>query len=151
MYDVEGKACLDLFAGSGALGLEALSRGAKQVTFVEKSRQAAQQIKTHLNSLNCAKGKVCNDDAIRWLEQSKASKTIEGFDILFLDPPFHKEFLHQVLETIINDGYINPNGYIYIEAESSYQLPKLPEGWQLNRKKTAKNKVFFLLKNSPQS
>ncbi|MCG8670448.1 MAG: 16S rRNA (guanine(966)-N(2))-methyltransferase RsmD [Pseudomonadales bacterium] len=143
MFDAEGAHCLDLFAGSGALGLEALSRGAAAVTFVEKSNQAAQQIKQHLTTLKCERGTVVNNSAQAYLENHTA-----GFDIIFLDPPFHQDLLENTLTLLIENSYINEHGYIYIEAESSFELPSLPNSWQLKREKQVKNKVFFLLQKT---
>ncbi|PIE41806.1 MAG: 16S rRNA (guanine(966)-N(2))-methyltransferase RsmD [Gammaproteobacteria bacterium] len=154
MFDIEGANCLDLFAGSGALGLEALSRGARQVTFIEKSKAAARQIEQHLTTLQCKQGAVINTDAIGWLERAKALSNdtcnTDAFDIVFLDPPFHSSLLQQALEKLLNNSYIKNHGYIYIEAENSFQLPPLPQGWQLNREKQVKNKVFFLLQKCSQ-
>lgn len=146
MFDVEGASCLDLFAGSGALGLEALSRGAAHCTFVDASRHAAAQIRGHLKTLGCDKASVYCEDALQWLENNRQS-----FDLVFLDPPFHRDMLNAVLERLFTAGYIKDHGYIYIEAEADYQLPPLPENWELNRQKSAKNKVFFLIRKLPQS
>ena len=145
MFEVEGARCLDLFAGSGALGLEALSRGASSCTFLDTSTRACQQIRQHLQDLGCRDGKVECSDARRWLQQSS-----DRFDLVFLDPPFHQDLLTGTLETLLNGSYINPNGYIYIESEAGFSLPTLPEKWELHRQKSAKHKVFFLIRNLPQ-
>lgn len=146
MFDVEGARCLDLFAGSGALGLEALSRGAGHCIFIDSSRQASEQIRQHLKTLNCERGEVFCEDGLQWLRHTR-----ETFDLVFLDPPFHGELLSSVLEQLFAGSYINDHGYIYIEAEAEFRLPPLPEKWELSRQKSAKNKVFFLIKNRPQS
>ena len=146
MFDVEGRRCLDLFAGSGALGLEALSRGASECVFVDTSRQAAEQIRQHLKTLHCDRGTVFCEDGRQWLQHSK-----DSFDLVFLDPPFHGDLLNDVLTLLFTGSYINEHGYIYIEAEAEFSLPVLPENWQLSRQKAAKNKVFFLIKKMPQS
>lgn len=155
MFDIEGARCLDLFAGSGALGLEALSRGASEVIFTERDKMAAQQIQSHLKQLKTNQGTVISTDALVWLKEKSAPPNSkdkpQNFDVVFLDPPFHKDLLDQALTILFTNGYINNHGYIYIEAEGGYQLPSLPSGWQLNRQKTAKNKVFFLIKKSSQS
>lgn len=146
MFATEGARCLDLFAGSGALGLEALSRGARQVTFVDQSPQAVRQIDQHLKTLQCKRGNVVCDNALNWLASQQAQ-----FDLVFLDPPFHQDLLLTALDKLFAGGYINDNGYIYIEAESQFQLPPLPPQWQLHRNKSAKNKVFFLIRKNPHS
>ncbi len=145
MFDVEGACCLDLFAGSGALGLEALSRGAAHCTFVDASRHASSQIRSHLKTLQCEQANVCHEDALHWLDTNT-----QRFDLVFLDPPFHRDMMNAVLERLLADGYINDHGYIYIESEAGYQLPPLPKNWELSRQKSAKNKVFFLIRKLPQ-
>lgn len=143
MFDIEGAHCLDLFAGSGALGLEALSRGAKSVTFVDLSNKAAQQITSHLSILNCDRGKVVCCQAQTFLQQCQQS-----YDVVFLDPPFHQDLLNETLVPLLENSYIKNHGYIYIEAENQYQLPTLPDNWQVSRQKQVKNKVFFLLQKT---
>src|SRR5690242_17568414 len=88
---VEGARCLDLFAGSGALGLEAMSRGAAQVVFVDQDRQAAQAIREHLALLDAAGGEVREAEAQAWLTQ-----TPQPFDLVFLDPPFDADMLPSI-------------------------------------------------------
>ena len=85
---VAGARCLDLFAGSGALGLEALSRGACQVTFVDQERQAVEAISAHLQNLGATGGEVVQAEALAFLRGTPAA-----FDIVFLDPPFASELL----------------------------------------------------------
>lgn len=146
MFDVEGSHCLDLFAGSGALGLEALSRGATKVDFIELSQHATKQIQQHLTTLNCDRGRVHCSNGLNWLKQHKGS-----FDLVFLDPPFHKGLLEDVLEILLQGSYINLNGYIYIEAEASFHLPQLPSNWSIHREKSVKNKAFFLLQKTSEN
>ena len=114
--DISNARCLDLFAGSGALGLEALSRGASSVIFVEKHRAAAKQIKQNLALLK-SENSVENTDA-----ESYLLKADTPFDIIFLDPPFRKDFLPQILDSIIHHQLLNANGLLYLEheAEESY-------------------------------
>lgn len=122
--------CLDLFAGSGALGLEALSRGASEVVFIEKHRAAAQQLAQNLLLLK-ANNNVINTDAKSYL-----LKENNAFDIIFLDPPFRQHFLPQILDIIIEKALLNQNGLIYLEHESeeNYQW----QDWQLNPIKETK-------------
>ena len=109
---IHGTHCLDLFAGSGALGLEALSRGAKEVIFVEKMTHVATQIEANLALLN-ADSPVINNDATSFLENTKQS-----FDIIFLDPPFRQDLLPTALKIILEKKRLNHNGLIYLEYES---------------------------------
>ena len=87
MFDVEGARCLDLFAGSGALGLEALSRGAAYVDFVDNSKAAITGINQHLASLNCTAARTHQQPAEAWLKAQSASDKLAPYDLIFLDPP----------------------------------------------------------------
>lgn len=103
--------CLDLFAGSGALGLEALSRGASSVVFVEKHRAAAKQLEQNLALLK-SENSVENTDAESYLLTAD-----KPFDIIFLDPPFRKDFLPKILDSITEQQLLNTNGLVYLEHE----------------------------------
>ncbi len=109
---IHGARCLDLFAGSGALGLEALSRGASNVVFVEKTKPAAAQIESNLSLLK-AKAAVINTDAISYLKN-----TDQRFDIIFLDPPFRHNLLPEILEMILKKKLLTEGGLIYLEHEA---------------------------------
>lgn len=137
-FDIPGASCLDLFSGSGALGFEALSRGAKDCTFVELNRNVAQQIKQNLITLQTNHGSVVNNDALSFLQGPP-----HGFDVIFLDPPFRKGLLEQVIPMISN-GWIKNNGYIYIEKESESHLDCLPENWQSIKEKQAGQLTYTL-------
>ena len=140
MYDVEGVNCLDVFAGSGALGLEALSRGAKHVQFIEKSQAAAKQINQHLITLDCSRGKVTNTDALQFLS-TPANK---AFDVIFLDPPFNQDLLIPCCELLIQQGYCQTDTFIYVEAEPDVDLSKLPEQWHVVKDKSQSSKHVVL-------
>lgn len=148
MFDVEGARCLDLFAGSGALGLEALSRGARHVDFVDASPQAAQNIREHLKTLGCQQAGVHHRAAEAWLKQQAQAATdlaVEAYDLIFLDPPFHKDLLQPCLYLLEYQGFIKPETKLYLEAEADFHASRLPEHWHVIKQKTAKNKIFFLL------
>lgn len=148
MFEVEGARCLDLFAGSGALGLEALSRGARQVDFVDASATVCQDIRQHLNTLGSDRGRVWQSTAESWL------KTHAGqgpYDLIFLDPPFHQDLLQVCFHWLEKNGYLAEGCKIYLEAESSFERAKLPYHWQVLKEKDAKNKVFFLLQPGKES
>jgi len=112
---VHGAYCLDLFAGSGALGLEALSRGAADVVFIEKSQAAAEQLKNNLNLLK-SDAAVIKGDALSFL--AKQAEVDKLFDVIFLDPPYRKGLLEQSLQLIVKNELLNKNGFIYLEHES---------------------------------
>lgn len=130
---IAGARCLDLFAGSGALGLEALSRGAASVTFVDLSRQVKQSIEANLALLKTNRARVYASDALSWTQQAPA----EQFDILFLDPPFRKQMLTACCETLEARGMLAPGAYIYIEAEEELTRLIVPGTWRLHRHQRA--------------
>ena len=144
MFEVEGARCLDLFAGSGALGLEALSRGARFVDFVDASAQATQAIREHLKTLSCQDARVHHRPAEAWLKQ-QAENTVEPYDLIFLDPPFHQDLLQPCLYVLEYKGFIKLETQIYLEAEGEFSASRLPAHWQVLKQKNAKNKIFFLL------
>ncbi len=137
--DIAGARCLDLFAGSGALGLEALSRGAAEVIFVEKSARAAGAIRDHLALLKSGRGQVVNSDALNFLTPAATP-----FDIIFLDPPYALELLPGCCQQLAAGDWLAPEAHIYIEAPSHAPLPPLPTGWQLIRSKKAGDVGYHL-------
>lgn len=111
-FDINKSKCLDLYAGSGALGLEALSRGAETVTFVDTNRKACSSIKSHLKELNCNTAKVLSMPAADFLKRNKIT-----FDIIFLDPPFNSELLNQSLRSLRKNIACNTDTLIFFETE----------------------------------
>lgn len=118
---------LDLFAGSGALGLEALSRGAGHVTFVENDRVAAAAIRTLAEEWNETGANVVHDDAIRYLAQTKPATP---FDIVLLDPPYDAGLLEKAASALARPGWLAPDARIYVERRARDPLPALPDGWR---------------------
>ncbi|MBO0614379.1 MAG: rRNA ((966)-N(2))-methyltransferase RsmD [Pseudomonadota bacterium] len=110
---VPGARCLDLFAGSGALGLEALSRGAGEVVMVEKHPAAARLLRENITLLGAQNALLLHDDAFRYLQRETV-----GFDLIFLDPPFRQNLLVPVLEAIVDKGLLKTGGMIYLEQEA---------------------------------
>jgi 16S rRNA (guanine966-N2)-methyltransferase len=123
---VPGSSCLDLFAGSGALGLEALSRGAARLTFVERDPSAASEIAARLDEWGAHGARVENVDARRFLEHAHA----EPFDIVFLDPPFASALLAETAERLEQGGWLANDALIYIECPAD-RAPEeaVPAGW----------------------
>jgi 16S rRNA (guanine966-N2)-methyltransferase len=115
---------LDLFAGSGALGLEALSRGAAQVTFVEKDRRAAAAIEAIANDWQETNARVVCESAVSWLA---ARAPDAPFDIVFLDPPYDSDLLAAAAAALV--GKLAPDARIYVERRARDPLPALPPGW----------------------
>ncbi len=129
---IPGRRCLDLFAGSGALGLEALSRGAAEVVIVEQDRNAAQQIRQHLQTLNCQTGQVKNDNAFNYLNGPATE-----FDVVFIDPPYQLACLAECCQLLEQNGWLKDEALIYLEDSSKNPPPGLPDNWQLTRSKKA--------------
>lgn len=125
---VSGSRCLDLFAGSGALGLEALSRGAASVTFVERERDAAERLRETTMALAPGRAQVLHADALAWLGGPAAR-----YDIVFLDPPFDADLMAPALRALESGGWLAPAACIYLEAPAKHGPPALPEGWILHR------------------
>ena len=141
MPSIHKSVCLDLFAGSGSLGFEALSRGAKHCTFVEKSKLAFSQIKTTRTSLNAVNSEVHNCDAIDFL----SSVHNHNFNLVFLDPPFSDDYLISSIESIHEYQLVSRGGYIYIEFNQNNDLFDLPDNLSVIRKKIYGNVCFILI------
>lgn len=137
---VDGSQCLDLFAGSGALGFEALSRGAFSATLVDHDphvvnmlRQQADKLKSQQLDMVCADGLqfICNAQSC--------------FDIIFLDPPFSKYQPGAVLERVLDAKLLKPNGHIYVEYADHQQPGELPPGWHWKRQSRAGKVQYGLI------
>ena len=134
MIDVANARCLDCFAGSGSLGIEALSRQAQAVVFLEKFANAAQQLKKNLASLKTDKGTVINTDTLTYLSQKNST---EPFEIIFIDPPFHHNFVPQVLTLLQQNNWLAENALIYVETEKNHPPLLLAKNWQVIKEKSA--------------
>ncbi len=121
---IGGARCLDLFAGSAALGLEALSRGAHSTLFVERDRAIAAAIRANLAELKATRGRLIEGDARAFL-----GGTGEPFDIAFLDPPFAQGDLGELCRLLETRGWLAPDAFIYLEFAARSQAPVLPAGW----------------------
>lgn len=132
MMDIAGSRCLDCFAGSGSLGIEALSRQAQAVTFLEKFATAANQLRNNLNSLKCDSGTVIQTDSLQFLAQKNSGAP---FDVVFIDPPFHLNFVPQILTHLANNGWLSQNALIYVETEKGHPPLALPPNWQIIKEK----------------
>lgn len=124
---ITGARCLDAFAGTGALGLEALSRGAAEVVFVEKDRSLAKQIQTQLHKLGGNGQVMCSEFA-------HAPLGPKPFDIIFLDPPFNTNLMASAV-TIVG-SYLTRNTRVYLEYASD-EVPRLDAHWDILKSKKA--------------
>jgi 16S rRNA (guanine966-N2)-methyltransferase len=136
---IVGARCLDLFAGSGALGLEALSRGAAHVTFVDCEPQVGRHLEQTLQRLGSSDATVAVADAQRFL-----SRKPQPFDVVFLDPPFASAELEQVCSQL-QCGWLAPGAYIYVECPADRTLQSLPARWVTHRTKRAGQVGYHLL------
>ena len=128
---VSGARCLDLYAGSGALGLEALSRGAASVVFVESDAAAARALRALLAEWGEEAGQVVHADALRFLARPAAP-----FDLVFLDPPFGADLLAQSCARLAAGGWLAPGARIYVE-HARRAAPPVPPEWRELRAGTA--------------
>lgn len=137
--------CLDLFAGSGALGLEALSRGATACLFVDRNRQALVAIASHLQTLDSQAGQVQQHDALGLLANPPAEKP---FDVVFLDPPFAAGLAPQTMALLTQNNWLAPGARVYLELpakDGSDALAHLPPGWRVDRQQSAGAVRYHLL------
>jgi 16S rRNA (guanine966-N2)-methyltransferase len=125
---VPGSRCLDLFAGSGALGLEALSRGAREATFVERDRRNAARLSETVALLAPGRAAVVVADALAWL-----SGPATAYDIAFVDPPFDSGLREGALPALEERGWLAPEAFVYVEMSAREGPPRLPAGWTLHR------------------
>ncbi len=135
--DLAGWRCLDAFAGSGALGFEAGSRGAKRVVLLESDAELARSLETTRVRLRADALHVERADALAWM----ARATLASFDLIFLDPPFGAGLGEAALAR--SKPLVVPGGFIYLEAPKA--LTQVPEGWQLHRHGRAGAVHFHLL------
>ena len=141
---IQGARCLDLFAGSGALGLEALSRGAAFTCFVDSHKKVTQALKTHLDLLSANdKAEVLQMDGVKFLK-AEAKK----YDLVFLDPPYHLDFMGKVVPLLETNGWLADNAILYLEIEKRQSLPELPANWQQLKDKTAGEVSYFLFQRN---
>ncbi|MBD3587044.1 16S rRNA (guanine(966)-N(2))-methyltransferase RsmD [Salinimonas sp. HHU 13199] len=139
MHHTTDARCLDVFAGSGGLGIEALSRYAGFCLFFEKDKTAARQLEGNLATLN-ANGKVVQGDALALLGQQS-----EPFDIIFVDPPFNADLVRPAISLILQHGLVQTGSLIYVEQEPDAALPALPGHWQIIKHKQSSGLQYLLI------
>lgn len=144
MPALPGAACLDLFAGSGALGWEALSRGAGSVTWVDNAPAVTAQLRDNLRLLK-AQGEIHTMAATDFLQLPTSS----GFDIVFLDPPFGRELIRPCLDLLANGATLNERAWVYLESPRDEAAPPVPNHWALHRDKQAGQVNYRLYRLEP--
>lgn len=137
--EVPGARCLDLFAGSGSLGIEALSRGADEVWFVDRDRGTTRRLAANLEQLGLTGGRVIRTDAGAFLNAHGPV-----FDLVFLDPPFGTGLLDRTLEQLAEGCRLAGNALVYVESPVG-ESPAIPAGWRETRNKRAGRVAFRLL------
>lgn len=126
-FDIEGRQVLDLFAGTGQLGIEALSRGATGAVFVDQSKAAIKLVRDNIEKTGLEKAKVVQGDSISYLGGR------EKFDLIFLDPPYKTTLLENSLQKIVQFDKLNPGGIIVCECPVEKELPELAEPYKLHK------------------
>lgn len=129
---IGGARCLDLFAGTGALGFEALSRGARGAVMVEQNRQLTRHLEATREDLNAEGAEIIHADALTWLAHGH-----EPFDIVFLDPPFRQGYVKKACALLTNRGHFAPAAYVYTETEPEAP-PRVPGLTALKQARTGK-------------
>jgi len=142
--DLEGLSCLDLYAGSGALGFEAASRGAARVVQVEGGAQACLALRQNCTLLDARAVEVAQTDVSRFL-----AGPAEPFDIVFLDPPFHQGLVGPCCRALEGRGWLAAHARIYIEVERGLALEDLPENWQVLRGRQAGEVAYQIYQRKP--
>ena len=137
---VEGASVLDLFAGSGALFLEALSRGAGSALALDLNPAAINSLRGHLHTLNCDNGQLQQIDALIYLQQPAAAP----FDLVFLDPPFSQNLLLPACNLLEQNGWLAADAWVYTESEHSPSSLGMPGNWRLHREQKA-GQVYYAL------
>lgn len=135
--------CLDLFAGSGACGIEALSRGARHVTFVDVSPAAIGAIRSNLGLLQAQEFRLVCEDSLTWMSRPKGAEGTR-FDIAFIDPPFATGMQGRSAAALEASGLLREDALIYVESAQEISSTQVPVSWRLLKSKRA-GMVFFNL------
>jgi 16S rRNA (guanine966-N2)-methyltransferase len=135
--------CLDLYAGTGALGLEAASRGAERVTLVELNAKAAAQLQSHCQTLSAKQCQVHRQGASDFLNQNQ-----QQYDIIFIDPPYQGDFWSDIAQQLMDTNSVADNALIYVEYPKQIVMPTLPAQWQLMKEKKAGAVNYCLFQNT---
>ena len=141
---ITGARCLDLFAGSGALSFEALSRGASYVMMFDRSIEVIRQLNKNSQLLGAQHCEIRRGNVPYCLAPNSA----DPFDIIFLDPPFHKHLIASSLQALENMNYLSRSSLLYIESELIKKDLSLPENWVTLNNKRAGQVNYYLLEKT---
>lgn len=147
--DLADAHCLDLFAGSGALGFEALSRYAKSVSFIEQSSLLVSYLKAQLKQLAAENRAQVYQAQFPFAATQRFKPKKPLFNIVFLDPPFHQNLQASACAWLVEEGLLAAESKIYIETEASIKKLLLPENWEILHCKTAGQVQYALIKSNP--
>jgi 16S rRNA (guanine966-N2)-methyltransferase len=139
---IDGARCLDLCAGTGALGIEALSRGAVSVQFVEREMRAVQTLRGNLERLKATAGQVVATDATLFLQQKP-----QPYDLVFLDPPFALDLWATLAQQLETGGWLTMQAWIYVESPRD-TVPALPPSWHAHKEGHAGEVRFALYRRA---
>lgn len=140
---IEGARCLDLFAGTGALGFEALSRGAASAVMLESNQALCDQLRRHAEMLGAENAEILCTDAMAWLERPHGT-----FDIVFVDPPFGSGLAGEACARIANGGHLARRGLVYVESAPGFTPP---DPFSIRRESQAGRVQYMLLEaNAPE-
>ncbi|MFT8229944.1 MAG: 16S rRNA (guanine(966)-N(2))-methyltransferase RsmD [Enterobacterales bacterium] len=140
---IDNSLCLDCFAGSGSLGLEALSRNASNVIFLEKNIEISKKLRKNLKNFNTIDYSLINTNAIYWLIKSK-----KVFNIVFIDPPFNSDLIMKVIILLEKYNHLYDKSMIYIETKFNKKIKYIPSNWELYRKGISGKVAFYLYKRN---
>jgi len=143
--DIVGAHCLDLFAGSGALALEAASRGAKKVNCLEINQEAVGSIKNNIALLQIDAISIIQQDAFKFLKNTESKLK---YSLVFLDPPFNENMLEESCELLENNSWLTDSALIYLESNQALEKYVLPSNWMLIKQKKAGQVYYGLCKRS---
>lgn len=129
-FEVQGRRVLDLFAGSGVLAAEALSRGAVSAVVIEKKRERAADLQKNLSTLFAERIKIKCADALKWLTHNT-----EQFDLVFVDPPYDLQLQQPVCDALMQYRMLAPNALVYVESRRQQAAPRAPTSWRLIKEK----------------
>ena len=137
---IQGARCVDLFTGSGALGLEALSRGAVHCDFVDSSKATLSQVSDHLKTLAAADRGRCHTMSA----QQFLAITAQAYDIAFVDPPFMQQLVEPICEALAKRPLLSKGAMVYIETAAMDSPPEVPLHWKVHREKVAGGVAYRL-------
>lgn len=150
-FEINGALCLDAFAGSGALGFEALSRGAAQVVMLEKQHAQFQALQETAKELQAVDAVLLAGDALALLKMPGGWQPADGFDGVFLDPPFHQSLLPEICAVLQSRSLLKPDAFVYIESESEWPALALPPVFALQKTTRAGLVHAYLARYRPEA